>query len=128
MFDLGGEPPPSYYHEVYFLLFLGLIALPLSFAVLCWRMRLVAIPRPPVIPYFCVFGSVGGYCLIAGLSPSVFTLLIFPFAPLALLSLAGSLIAVCRCRPFTAYHLGAAVCCFLLVSLALFFASGSLSR
>jgi hypothetical protein len=119
MFDLGGEAPPSYYYQAYSLLFLGLIVLPLGYGILCWRMRLAAVPRSPVVPYFCVFGSVGGYCLIAGLSPSVFTLLIVPFAPLALISLAVSLVAVCRSHPFTSYHRGAAICCSVLLLLPL---------
>jgi hypothetical protein len=69
------------------------------------------IPRPLYIPYFCLFGSVGGYLLIAALSPSIVSMLILPFLPLAVLSLIGSLIYVSICRPFTRYHLGAVIGC-----------------
>ncbi len=109
MSDLGGEPPPSFFYTAYACLFLSLVVLPVGFWCLCRRMTRAAIRKPPTIPYFCLFGSVGGYLLIAALSPSVFTLLVLPFAPLAALSLIGSLIYLCFCRPFTRFHVGAAV-------------------
>jgi len=116
MFDLGGEPPPSFYYTGYAFLFLSLVVLPLGFIWLWRRMVRAAIPKPPVFPYFCIFGTVGGYLLIAALSPSPFTLLILPFLPLAALSLAGSLIYLSYCRPFTGFHTGAVVGCSLLLA------------
>lgn len=90
-------------------------------------MKRAGMPKVLMIPYFCLFGSVGGYLLITALSPSVFTLLILPFAPLAGLSLIGSLIYLCRCRPFTGFHLGAVVCIGLVLGTVLlaFFSSTS---
>ena len=119
LFDLGGEPPRSFFYTGYVCLFLSLIALPLGYLLLRRRMISASIPRPPTVPFFCVFGSLGGYLLIAGLSPSLYTFLILPFLPLALLSLAASLIYVFRCRPFTSYHLWAAISCSLLLLLPL---------
>ena len=106
--------------RVIFLL-LSVIVLPIGYIVLCTKMDDAEIPKAPYISYFCLFGSVGGYLLIAALTPSIVTILILPFLPLAILSLIGSLIYVSMCRPFTRYHLGAVIgCSIVLVSCAIF--------
>jgi hypothetical protein len=119
LFDLGGEPPPSFYYFHGACLFLSLIPLPIGYFFLCRKMALAAVPRPPTVPYFCAFGAVGGYLLLTALSPSFFTLLGIVFVPAALLSLVGSLIYVLRCRPFTPFHRGAAIACASLLLLPL---------
>ena len=108
MFDLGGEAPPSFSYEGYALLVLSLVVLPLGFWFLCLKMASAGLPKPLVIPYFCIFGSVGGFA---------FSLLIIPFGLLALPSLLASLLYVTGCRPFTPYHRGAAIGCGVLLVL-----------
>lgn len=109
LFNWEGEMSASYWEMVNICFTLGLVVLPFAFLLLCLWMKRAGMPKVLMIPYFCLFGSVGGYLLIAALSPSVFTLLAIPFVPLAGLSLIGSLIYLCQCRPFTGFHLGAVV-------------------
>ena len=109
MFDLGDEPPPPSFYDIHYAFLAVSFILPFGYWFLCRRMAATAIPKRPTIPYFCAFGSVGGYFLISGLSPSLFTLLAIPFLPLAILSLIASLVYVLCCRPFTRYHCGAAI-------------------
>jgi hypothetical protein len=69
---------------------LGLLVCPAVFIRLCARMRKSGIQRPPYIPFFLVLGTVGGWMLALGLSPSGLTavslLFLATVAPLALVA------------------------------------------
>ena len=107
----------SYYYTAYTCLFLSVAILPAGYILLCRKMTKAAIPNPPAIPFFCVFGTVGGYLLIAALSPSVFTLLVLPWTLFAPIALIISLVYVVKATPQTAYHSGAIICCLILLFL-----------
>jgi hypothetical protein len=76
----------------YFLIFvvLGLLVCPAACITLCMRMRKSGIQRPPYIPFFFVFGTVGGWMLALALSPSGLTasciIFLGTLAPLALVA------------------------------------------
>jgi len=107
--------PPLYYHIKYTCLFLSVLALPLGYALLYFKMRRSKVPKPPNRPFFFIFGTVGGYLLIVGLSPSIFNLLIFPLFLLAPISLLWSIVYMFYCRPLTGYHKSAILLCSLLI-------------
>jgi len=73
------------------ILFLGLalIVIPLAYIALCLRMKSHNTPRLCYAAYFVLFGTVGGWCLALGLSPSGLTAMCIVFlatvAPLACL-------------------------------------------
>lgn len=50
--------------------FLALLVCPAAFVTLCVRMRQSGVQRPPYVPFFFVFGTVGGWMLALALSPS----------------------------------------------------------
>jgi hypothetical protein len=50
--------------------FLALLVCPAAYVTLCVRMRRSGIQRPPYVPFFFVFGTVGGWMLALALSPS----------------------------------------------------------
>jgi hypothetical protein len=83
----------------------GLLICPAAFITLCVRMRKSDIQRPPYIPFFFVFGTVGGWMLALALSPSGLTAVSIVFlvtlAPLALI--ASSLYLVNRSER-SSYH------------------------
>src|SRR5687767_10101698 len=83
----------------------ALLVLPVSYFVLCIRMRRSGISRPPYLPFFCIFGSFGGWLLALGLSPSGLTALsiifLFTLAPLSLLA---SAVWLWRTRNLSRYH------------------------
>ena len=113
-FEGFGELSVSYYYLVYSSLFLSLVALPIGYALLCHKMNRSMIPKPPTVPFFCIFGTVGGFLLVSALSPSIVTLLVIPLFVFAPISLIGSLVYLFRCRPLTSYHVAAVWCCVLL--------------
>jgi len=55
---------------MYSLFALGLIACPVAFVAVIRRMRAKGITRPPMVPMFFLFGTLGGWLLACGLSPS----------------------------------------------------------
>jgi hypothetical protein len=69
---------------------LALLACPAAYITLCMRMRRSGVNRAPYLPFFFVFGTVGGWLLALALSPSglAATCLIFlgTLAPIALLA------------------------------------------
>jgi len=69
-------------------LFLGLIACPIAYAWTLRRMRLRGIPNEPPRALYYVFGTIGGWLLTLGISPSPFGvvcgLLMVTAAPLVL--------------------------------------------
>ena len=75
-----------------FLIFavLGLLVCPAGYIALCVRMHKSGIQRPPYIPFFFVFGTVGGWMLALALSPSGLTAMSLIFlvtlTPLALVA------------------------------------------
>lgn len=74
------------------ILFLGLalIVVPLSYIALCIRMKSYQASRLCYAAYFVLFGTVGGWCLALGLSPSGLAAMCIIFlgtaAPLACLA------------------------------------------
>ena len=75
-----------------FLIFAGLAILvcPAAYITLCMRMRTSRIQRPPYVPFFFVFGTVGGWMLALALSPSglaaVSLVFLATLTPLALIA------------------------------------------
>lgn len=71
------------------LLVLATVAFPMGYALVCRRMNASAIPRPPRLAFFFLFGTLGGWALAYLLSPSglaaLCTLAMVTAAPLALL-------------------------------------------
>ena len=69
-------------------LFLALLVCPTAYLILCVQMRRARIQRPPYVPYFFIFGTLGGWMLAMAFSPSglAATSLVFlaTLAPLAL--------------------------------------------
>jgi hypothetical protein len=45
------------------LFFFAIIVLPMLFMILCGKMKIEKVPHPPYIPYFVLFGSLGGWIL-----------------------------------------------------------------
>jgi hypothetical protein len=84
---------------------LGLLVCPAAYFSLCTRMRESGVQRPPYVPFFIVFGTVGGWLLALALSPSGLTaisiILLVTLAPLALL--ASSVYLVVRSER-SSYH------------------------
>ncbi|RBP40532.1 hypothetical protein DES53_108239 [Roseimicrobium gellanilyticum] len=71
-------------------LILALLVLPACYLALCYRMHRTGITRPPHVPYFFLFGTVGGWLLALALSPSGWTattiISLITLAPMALLT------------------------------------------
>jgi hypothetical protein len=69
---------------------IAIFACPAAYVWLCDTMRCARIPRPPIVPFFFVFGTVGGWVFAAALAPSGLTatslVFLFTAAPLALVS------------------------------------------
>lgn len=128
LFDLGGEPSPEFLQTHQYLLLIGLAVVPVCYLVLCIVMKCAAVPHPPYACFFCTFGTVGSYCVIAGLSPSPFTFLIFPWAVCAPPALLISGIAVARRQRLTGYHYAALLGAGLLLLPFLFFAAALLFK
>lgn len=65
------------------------LVLPIGYGCLCGVMRERQVPRPPVMPFFLLFGTTGGWMLAALLAPSALSAgcmaLLLTAAPLALL-------------------------------------------
>jgi hypothetical protein len=104
------------------LLILSLLVLPASYFFLCRKMKQAGIPNPPTMPFFCVFGTVGGFLLIIALNYFIGLLVLaflLPFYLFAPISLMISLYYALRSKPQTAYHSGAIISCFILLGLML---------
>jgi hypothetical protein len=75
---------------IWVLLLVAFVACPAAYVACCGRMRGSAVPRPPVVPFFFLFGTLGGWILALALSPSGLTATCIVFlvtaAPLALLA------------------------------------------
>lgn len=71
------------------LLGIALIGCPAAYVWLCGTMRTSQIQRPPIVPFFFLCGTLGGWVLAAALSPSGLTAASIVFlivaAPLALI-------------------------------------------
>ena len=52
------------------LLILAGLACPIAYVALVSRMRTQKVENPPIIPMFCLFGTIGGWLLAFALSPS----------------------------------------------------------
>ena len=67
----------------------AVIGLPIAYVRVCRKMRARAIPHPPRVPFFFLFGTVGGWVLAFMLSPSGLAatciVLMVSAAPLAIL-------------------------------------------
>jgi RsiW-degrading membrane proteinase PrsW (M82 family) len=93
------------------LLALGYVILPAGYLGLCvWMNRMI--PKPPYIPYFFIFGSLGGYLLISAyLAPSPAALVVgLPFMACAFVSLIWAFVAALCAKPRSYFHTVAA--CF----------------
>jgi hypothetical protein len=84
---------------------LALLVCPAAYITLCVRMRRAGIQRPPYIPFFFVFGTVGGWMLALALSPSGLTAMSLIFlATLAPLALVVSSIYLVAGPERSSYH------------------------
>jgi hypothetical protein len=126
MFDLGGEPSPEFLQMQLNLLLIGLAVVPVCYLLLCIVMKCASVPQPPYACFFCIFGTVGSYCVITGLSPSPFTFLVFPWAVGAPPALLFTGIDVARRPRLTRYHYAALICAGLLLLPFLLFAAALL--
>ena len=91
----------------------GFVVLPLCYIVLCMLMSGSGVPRAPYVPFFCIFGSYGGWLLAFGFSPSGLTALSLTFLlTLAPLSLIVSAAWAWRLRSVSRYHRVALYCSF----------------
>src|SRR5713226_2637528 len=83
----------------------GLLVCPSAFITLCVRMRRSGVRRPPYVPFFFLFGTVGGWTLALALSPSGLAasciIFLLTAAPLALV--ASSIYLVARSER-SCYH------------------------
>jgi len=74
----------------FWLALLALVVVPFGHYVVCSHMRESDIPRPPTVPFFFLFGTVGGWLLAVMLSPSGLAascmVLLLTVAPIALLT------------------------------------------
>ena len=86
-------------------LIMALLVCPAAYITLCLRMRTAGVQRPPYVPFFFVFGTVGGWMLALALSPSglAATSLIF-LATLTPLALIISSIYLMRQPERSSYH------------------------
>lgn len=68
---------------------LGLIICPIAFVAVSRWMRAKRVARPPIVPLFLLFGTLGGWFLAIGLSPSglaaLCTIFLMTAAPVTLL-------------------------------------------
>ncbi len=91
---------------------LALVACPLIYAALCDQMRASAIANPPSGPFFCLFGTCGGWLLAIAFFPSVLAvvcgLFLFTIAPIAL---AVSALRLSKSPERTLYHRVAILAC-----------------
>jgi hypothetical protein len=83
----------------------GFFVLPFCYITLCTLMSGSRVPRAPYIPFFCIFGSYGGWLVAFGLSPSGLTAVSLIF----LLTIAPFSLIVCavwswRLRSVSRYH------------------------
>ena len=87
------------------LLLLAVLGCPIAFVALVSRMKAQAIEKPPITPMFFLFGTIGGWFLAFGLSPSGLAAMCIVFlmtaAPVALFAASLSL---CRVKNRTIYH------------------------
>jgi hypothetical protein len=91
----------------WFLIFaiLALLVCPTAYIALCVRMRRAGVQRPPYIPFFFVFGTVGGWMLALALSPSGLTAMSLIFlATLSPLALVVSSIYLVARPERSSYH------------------------
>ena len=70
------------------LLLLAVLGCPIAFVALVSRMKAQGVEKPPITPMFFLFGTIGGWLLALGLSPSGLAALCSVFlmtaAPIAL--------------------------------------------
>jgi len=87
------------------LLVLALLVCPIAYIALVHRMKTQVIDEPPVMPMFFLFGTIGGWLLAIGLSPSGLTATCIVFlitvAPIALFIASAGL---CATQHRTIYH------------------------
>ena len=88
-----------------FFAILALLACPAAYFALCVRMRISGVQRPPYVPFFFLFGTLGGWLLGLALSPSglaaVCLLFLVSFAPLS--TIVSSIYLAIRSKP-SRYH------------------------
>jgi hypothetical protein len=92
---------------MWFLIFtvLALGVCPMTYIGVCVKMRKAGVARPPYVPFFFVFGTLGGWMLALALSPSGLTAMSLVFlATLAPLSLVVSSIYLVTRPERTRYH------------------------
>lgn len=86
------------------LLLLALLGCPIAYIALVLRMMATGIEKPPIIPMFFLFGTVGGWFLVFGLygMPAIFFIaFLFTVAPVALLVAS---LGICSMKNRTIYH------------------------
>ena len=87
------------------LLLLALLGCPIGYVALISRMRAQRIENPPIIPMFCLFGTIGGWLLAFALSPSglaaMCIIFLITIAPIVLLVASVRLSAL---KTKTIYH------------------------
>ena len=83
----------------------GFLVLPVCYLFLCSVMSESKVPHAPYVPFFCIFGSYGGWLVGFGLSPSALSALSLIFlgtvAPFALIVCAAW---AWRLRSVSRYH------------------------
>ena len=110
------------------LLAAGILILPISYLALVFHLKRIKLDKPPFVPLFLIFGTIGGWILAFALSPSGLTAICIIFlvtlAPIALLI---SSICLSYLKNLTVYHRIPMWCGFAYpVALALFLMVGAL--
>jgi hypothetical protein len=85
--------------------FLSLMVCPAVYIALCLRMRKANVASPPYVPFFFLFGTLGGWFMALALSPSGLTatcfILLVTLAPIAVI---GSSIYLAARSQRSSYH------------------------
>jgi hypothetical protein len=76
------------------LFFFAIIVLPMLFMVLCGKMRIEKVPHPPYIPYFVLFGSLGGWILSHTLFTKMWVMGLVIIASFAIASTAAIIVSL----------------------------------
>jgi len=92
-------------------LLVGGFVLPIAYLILFYHMRNT--PKAPIIPYFVIFGTVGGWMLAIALSPSGLAASSIVFLmTIGLLSLIATHVYLALISDKTKYHKIAIILCY----------------